>query len=104
MRPGREHCGWRQPRLKTVGIVLLALCLVEPLLSRTRPRPGENLFAVLVDNSQSLAIRDSGSWQSRGEVLGKLVAKDASWQTRLSQDFDVRRYGFDTRLRHGREF
>ncbi len=85
--------------LKSLGIVLLAACLAEPLLSGVRPRTGANLFAMLADNSQSLTIRDGGSARSRGEMLHDLLARRVPWQTRLSQDFDVRRYMFDARLR-----
>ena len=84
--------------LKTLGIVLLALCLLEPLLSSTRARPGANLFVVLADNSQSLAVHDRGAKQARGEALRGMLKPDAAWQTRLGQDFDVRRYQFDARV------
>ena len=40
--------------VKLVGILILALCLLEPLLSSNRARPGANLFVVLADNSQSI--------------------------------------------------
>ncbi len=85
--------------LKTIGIVILAWCLVEPLLSGTRPRPGANLFVLLADDSQSLNIRDPDAQLSRAEILRRHFAKDTAWQTRLSQDFDVRRYCFADRLR-----
>lgn len=85
--------------LKSLGIALLALCLVEPLLSNMRPRPGENQFAVLADTSQSLGVRDARGTQTRGERLADLLAEGSPWQTRLGQDFDVRRYTFDARLK-----
>ena len=98
--------------LKGLGIVLLAICLVEPLWSGTRARPGANLFAILADHSASLKTSDSKAAKSRGEELAELVAvseqlpgkKTTNWQTRLEQDFDVRRYLFDTRLNNVAEF
>ena len=36
--------------LKTIGIVLLAALLLEPMFQGTRPRPGSNLFLVVADN------------------------------------------------------
>jgi uncharacterized membrane protein len=90
--------------LKALAIVLLALCLVEPLLSRTKPVPGANLFAMLADNSQSLTIRDHGAAKSRGDELRSIVGQPSDWQTRLSQDFDVRRYEFDSGLRSVEDF
>ena len=46
--------------LKLVGVALLAICLIEPLFSGVRPRPGANLFVILTDNSQSMTVQ-SGS-------------------------------------------
>src|SRR5437867_2941486 len=46
--------------LKMLGVLALALCLIDPLWSGKRARPGANLFAVLVDNSQSMQIKDRG--------------------------------------------
>jgi uncharacterized membrane protein len=90
--------------LKTTGIAALALCLVEPLVSGMRPRPGSNLFLVMADNSRSLQIHDVGSGKSRGEQLKALLDAKTSWQTRLAQDFDVRRYAFDARLDPVKDF
>jgi len=90
--------------LKATGLVLLLLCLVEPLLSTVRPKPGANLFVVLADNSQSLAIRDGSHRPTRGDQLRTLLTDNARWQERLSQDFDVRRYLFDSRLHATRDF
>ena len=90
--------------LKAVGVVILALCLLEPLFSGTRARPGANLFAVLVDNSQSMALKDRGADQTRGQQVKALAAKEAAWPARLGQDFDVRQHSFDTQLRAMSDF
>jgi uncharacterized membrane protein len=85
--------------LKVVGFAALAVSLLEPLLAGTRPRRGANAFVVLADNSQSLLVRDDDSSRTRGDWLRERLRKDAPWATRLGQDFDVRRYAFDTHLR-----
>ncbi len=90
--------------LKGIGIVALAVCLVEPLFTGTRPRPGSNLFLVVADNSRSLQLSDSGEHQSRGLAMKERLAEESSWLTRLSQDFDVRRYLFDTNVRPAKTF
>ncbi len=90
--------------LKTAGIALLAICLVEPMFRGTRPRPGSNLFVVLADNSRSLQLADRGSRQSRGEVFQARLAEKSPWLTRVAQDFDLRRYTFDTTLRPVKDF
>src|SRR3954469_25360403 len=82
--------------LKALGIALLAICLVDPLYVGERPTPGSNLFLVVIDNSRSMQLTNSGQKETRaGEIQASLAPK-ANWLTRLSQDFDVRRYAFDT--------
>lgn len=85
--------------LKVAAVTAIALCLVEPLWSGIRPRPGANRFLILADNSQSLRVRDPGAAEPRSEMVRGLLADSAPWQRRLAQDFDVRKYAFDSRLR-----
>src|SRR5712675_1604162 len=59
--------------LKLLGLAALALCLLEPLWSGQRARPGANLFAVVADNSQGLQIKDRGATRSRAEGLRDLL-------------------------------
>ena len=91
--------------LRTAAILTLATCLVEPLWSGYRPRPGSNIFVLLADNSSSLQIRDVDSDQTRAEQLTELLDERDSdhrdtWLTRLGQDFDVRRDVVDARIEH----
>jgi uncharacterized membrane protein len=91
--------------LKLAGILTLALCLLEPLRVSQRARPGANLFALIVDNSQSMQIKDAGQTQSRGELLRGDLTNDASgWQSALAQNFRLRRYTFDAQLQDARDF
>jgi uncharacterized membrane protein len=90
--------------LKTAGIVLLAVCLVEPQWTGSRPKPGSNLFLVVADNSRSLQLADGSSSQTRGAAMQARLAETTPWLTRLAQDFDVRRYAFDTTLRPVKDF
>lgn len=85
--------------LKGMALTALALSLLEPLLTGTRPRPGANAFAIVADNSASLVIRDAGEGRSRGERIQELLLGESEWRTRLGQDFDVRSYSFDSTLR-----
>jgi len=43
--------------LKLLGLLALAACLVDPLWTGQRARPGANYFLVLADDSQSLLIK-----------------------------------------------
>ncbi len=91
--------------LKLTGVLVLALCLLEPLQVNERARPGENLFALIADNSQSLQIKDAGESGSRGEILRRqLTADPAPWLAALEENFRVRRYLFDSRLQNVSDF
>ncbi|QDU75762.1 hypothetical protein Pan97_28040 [Bremerella volcania] len=83
---------------KTLAVILLAALLVEPMRSETKPVPGANLFVVLADRSQSLQVIDPGESNTRAELLKKRLDRQAPWQVRLGQEFDVRRYEFADRL------
>jgi uncharacterized membrane protein len=96
---------WLAAVCKGIALAMLTVCLLEPLWSGQRVRPGANLFAILADNSQSLSIRDPRSESPRGtDLKQRLVEEDSPWQIRLSQDFDVRRYQFDSRLQSVADF
>lgn len=85
--------------LKVVAIVILALCLLEPLLTSNRARPGANLFVLLADNSQSMTLRDNGADQTRADEVRSLLPAEAKWLINLRQVFDLRQYAFDTQLK-----
>lgn len=85
--------------LKLLALLLLAACLAEPLWSSVRTRPGANLFLILVDDSASLQVRDADAGATRGEELKqRLTDREQGWQTRLAQDFDVRRFAVTSKL------
>lgn len=85
--------------LKTAAVVALAFCLLEPMRRIERPRPGANVMALVVDNSRSMEMRPPGETTSRIDRIRSDLRNDAAWQSRLAQDFDVRRYAFDDRIR-----
>lgn len=85
--------------LKTAAVAALAFCLLEPVRRTERPRPGANVLAIVVDNSRSMEIRPPGESSSRVEKFQSQLATQTAWQARLAQDFDVRRYAFDDRMR-----
>ena len=107
---GRRGVAGRNVRLgcgllKLAGLLALAFCLLEPLHVSQRARPGANLFALMADNSQSMQIKDVGQPQSRGEILRAELTNDATgWQSALAENFQVRRYTFDSQLQDARDF
>lgn len=84
---------------KIVAALILAFCLLDPMLRTERPLPGENLLAVVVDDTESMNIRPMGKRQTRAESLSPSLDSSSTWQTRLEQDFELRRYAFDKRIR-----
>jgi uncharacterized membrane protein len=84
--------------LKVGAILILAACLLEPLFSGQRARPGANKFALLADNSQSMMLKDQGLRQTRGEELKSVAGKDAPWIAQIGRDFDLRQFFFDSQL------
>lgn len=91
--------------LKWLAVALLAFCLTEPLWSSQRARPGANVFLLIADNSQSLSLADPGQTGTRAEALKSLLTTtSAPWHVRLEQDFDVRRYLFDSYAKYVADF
>lgn len=86
--------------LKVCGIAILSIALTEPLWSGTHVHPGTNLFAVVVDDSQSLQTKDPESGQPRLQQIKQLLTasqptKDnilPEWFIELEQNFSVRKY------------
>ena len=91
--------------LKLLGMLALAACLLEPLWSGQRARPGANFFVVLADNSQGMQIKDQGESRSRGQLLnGLLTSAKGGWQNQIDENFQLRRYLFDSRLQSTKDF
>ncbi len=91
--------------LKLLGILILMFCLIEPLWSGRRAKPGANLFAVIADNSSGMNVLDKGTDKTRSEILREVVdANDSEWLDTLTGYFQVRRYIFDSRLRRTTDF
>ena len=91
--------------LKLLGMLALVLCLIEPLWSGRRAKTGANLFVVVADNSSSMNVRDTGDSQSRGAVLqGVLKSGQAGWLPAIAENFQLREYLFDSRLRRTTDF
>ncbi len=59
---------------------------------------------VVADNSRSLQITNGDGGTSRGAQMRESLADKSSWLTQLAQDFDVRRYLFDTQARSVKTF
>jgi uncharacterized membrane protein len=104
-RAGSAPLRWTCLLLKLLGFAALAVCLLEPLWSGQRARPGANIFAVVADNSAGMQIKDRGEVGSRGEGLRELLnPRKTVWQTSLEDNFDLRRYFFDARIQSTKDW
>ncbi len=91
--------------LKLLGLLALAACLLEPLWTSERARPGANYFVVLADNSQGMRIHDRGDASARGDRLKQLLTTEPSaWQDSMAENFQVRRYLFDSRVQGTKDY
>ena len=88
--------GWRRlaaMACKAAALALLALCLLDPLWTRTQPKKGENEVVVLVDTSASLDLAESVGGQTRAAQVQAALAdgnSDAAWIQALGEDFRLR--------------
>ncbi len=82
--------------LRIIGIALLLICLLEPLGSLRRPKSQANVFAVLMDNSQSMGILMQEAAKGGRLDLEPSLSDEADWQRKIADEFRVRRYVFDS--------
>lgn len=85
--------------LKAIAIALILICLLEPMVQKTRPRPRANVMVVLIDQSESMQVRafgtgDSADSDSRIELAQRVFASDSDVTSKLDDVFDVRTYSF----------
>jgi uncharacterized membrane protein len=91
--------------LKLCALLALASCLLEPMWTSERVKPGANAFAVLADNSLSMQLRGRGDPATRGEMLAALLSESSGpWRAQLAENFEVRNYLADSRLRGTEDF
>ncbi len=89
--------------LKISGIAVLSVALIEPLWSGVHVHPGTNLFAIAVDDSRSLQIKDSDTHKPRLQTIKQLLTptdptsenEHPQWLIDMEQDFLVRKFSFD---------
>ena len=91
--------------LRLLGVLVLLLCLTEPLWSGRHVKSGENLFLVIADNSSGMNVLDQDMKQSRGEILKSAFTPEKSgWLGMLADNFQLREYIFDSQLRRTTDF
>ncbi|MEP3482741.1 MAG: glutamine amidotransferase [Fuerstiella sp.] len=81
---------------RSVGWLLISLCLINPLWSSAKPKRGANVFAVVADVSRSHQV-DASESQTRAEQLATVLDQgelqdSTGWIQRIAQDFELQRY------------
>ncbi len=84
--------------LRSIGIGLLLFCLLEPMATLERPKPQANSFAILVDRSKSMDVLNQQRAQQGAPTLNSVLDDSSPWLSKLTDDFRVRRFLFDSSL------
>ncbi len=84
--------------LKIAAVLLLAICLLQPMRSGSRPEPMSNVLAIVTDTSASMNVAAKTGGNSRAENVTHLVQQDNTWRDELGKLFEIRSYRFDSRL------
>jgi len=84
--------------LRSAVLVLLLFCLLRPVVTTTQVSPQETYLAVLMDNSQSMAIADMPGERSRREAVQREIIDDGVLEE-LAESFQLRNFSFDKQTR-----
>ena len=92
-----EHCGDKRSPLmigsRATTFAILLFIFLRPVLNLKTVLPQETLAVALIDNSESMNIRDEGK-ETRAELLQKQF-QDSSFFKKLSDKFRLKIYRFD---------
>lgn len=85
---------------KTAAILLLLLCLLNPLRIRSQPEKQANYFLILTDESSSMARAPKKEVPSPIERVRELQGgpTESLWLEQLREDFRVREFSFSEAL------
>lgn len=90
----RDKHSWGLVALRGATFTLLAFMFLRPVLNISTVLPQESYMAVVIDNSESMNIKDDGQ-VSRSEQLAKQL-EATNFIKRLTDKFKVRIYRFDS--------
>lgn len=89
---------WLAGSLKWIGFAMLLGFILQPVKVTTFNRPGTNHWAVLLDNSASMTLKDQDDGKSRADRLNEIIPTTEAWRKQLEKDFIVDFHTFDRRL------
>ena len=80
--------------LRCAVLVLILFCLLRPVVTTLQVSPQETYLAVLIDDSQSMAIADLPGGQTRQSAVQEQLYGNGVLQS-LSESFQIRSFRFD---------
>jgi hypothetical protein len=85
---------WILVATRTLGLAILTVCLLRPTLVLSTAVPQQNVVAVLIDNSRSMAIPDVDD-RTRGAVAQELfAAPESALLEQMQESFLIRQFRF----------
>ena len=87
--------------LRAITFTVLAFIFLRPVLNISTVLPQESYLAVVIDNSESMKIKDDGQTSRADQLQAQL--QSTNFFKRLSDKFKVRTYRFDRRRRTHRK-
>jgi uncharacterized membrane protein len=85
--------------LRSLALIILLLCLLQPMVTISSPKPRESFVGLLIDSSNSMSIRDMDQALSRGETAMDLLYGEDGLIERLRENFTLRIFSFDRTTR-----
>jgi uncharacterized membrane protein len=76
--------------LRSAALMVIGLCLLQPMVTSSKLAPQQGELAVIIDNSSSMTIRDGQDGRSRGEAAAELLFSQSGLLERLQHDFHLR--------------
>lgn len=83
--------------LKAIGLLLLALVLLEPMWTGESPKKGANDLVILADNSAGLSIEDAGK-EMKDLLAGPEPGTLPEWLDQAQETFRLQTYRFGEQL------
>lgn len=85
---------WRRGLIavRSAALVLIAFCMLRPVVVSTETVPQETFFAVLIDDSASMQLVDAAGGDTREAAA--LAALERDFLAELAEDFQLRYFAF----------
>ncbi len=100
--PNRDKAGQKRRTmlvfLRAAVIALIVLAMLRPTVIYTRTKKQAATLVVLADQSRSMTVPDAVGDKSRWQAMREALDDAAPALANLQQDFELKAYGFDSKL------